>query len=100
MAKTTTQNQAEKGSTAEALDIRALKEMSISQLTQIGKDLGVEGATGMRKQELIFKILQAQTEKSGLIFAEGVLECLPDGFGFLRAPEYNYLPGPDDIYVS
>src|ERR1700686_750023 len=99
MAKTT-QNSAEKGSTVEALDIRALKEMSISQLTQIGKDMGVEGATGMRKQELIFKILQAQTEKSGLIFAEGVLECLPDGFGFLRAPEYNYLPGPDDIYVS
>ncbi len=94
------QNQAEKASAVEALDIRALKEMSISQLTQIGKDLGVEGATGMRKQELIFKILQAQTEKSGLIFAEGVLECLPDGFGFLRAPEYNYLPGPDDIYVS
>ncbi|MFL6199056.1 MAG: transcription termination factor Rho [Thermoanaerobaculia bacterium] len=94
------QNQAEKGSAVEALDIRALKEMSISQLTQIGKDLGVEGATGMRKQELIFKVLQAQTEKSGLIFAEGVLECLPDGFGFLRAPEYNYLPGPDDIYVS
>ena len=54
----------------------------------------------MRKQELIFKILQTQTEKSGLIFAEGVLECLPDGFGFLRAPDYNYLPGPDDIYVS
>jgi transcription termination factor Rho len=97
MAKTT-QNPVEKS--ADALDIRALKEMSISQLTQIGKDLGVEGATGMRKQELIFKILQAQTEKSGLIFAEGVLECLPDGFGFLRAPEYNYLPGPDDIYVS
>ena len=94
------QIQMEKGSSVEALDIRALKEMSISQLTQIGKDLGVEGATGMRKQELIFKILQAQTEKSGLIFAEGVLECLPDGFGFLRAPEYNYLPGPDDIYVS
>ena len=87
------QNQAEKGSAVEALDIRALKEMSISQLTQIAKDLGVEGATGMRKQELIFKILQAQTEKSGLIFAEGVLECLPDGFGFLRAPDYNYLPG-------
>ena len=93
------QNQVEK-SGVEALDIRALKEMSISQLTQIGKDLGVEGVTGMRKQELIFKVLQAQTEKSGLIFAEGVLECLPDGFGFLRAPEYNYLPGPDDIYVS
>ena len=99
MAKSTVQN-VEKGLSLEALDIRALKEMSISQLTQIGKDLGVEGATGMRKQELIFKILQAQTEKSGLIFAEGVLECLPDGFGFLRAPEYNYLPGPDDIYVS
>src|SRR6201746_1335514 len=98
MAKTT-QNQAEKSAT-EALDIRALKEMNISQLTQIGKDLGVEGATGMRKQELIFKILQAQTEKSGLIFSEGVLETLPDGFGFLRAPDYNYLPGPDDIYVS
>ena len=94
------QNPAEKGSAVEALDIRALKEMNITQLTQIGKDLGVEGATGMRKQELIFKILQAQTEKSGLIFAEGVLECLPDGFGFLRAPDYNYLPGPDDIYVS
>ena len=82
------------------LDIRELKEMSISELGQIGKDLGIEGATGTRKQELIFRILQAQTEKSGLIFAEGVLECLPDGFGFLRAPEYNYLPGPDDIYVS
>jgi len=88
------------GAPKEMLDIRALKEMSIAQLTQIAKDLGVEGAAGMRKQELIFKILQAQTEKSGLIFAEGVLECLPDGFGFLRAPEYNYLPGPDDIYVS
>ena len=84
----------------ETLDIRVLKEMNISELSDIAKDLGVEGATGMRKQELIFKILQAQTEKSGLIFAEGVLECLPDGFGFLRAPEYNYLPGPDDIYVS
>jgi transcription termination factor Rho len=83
-----------------ALDIRALKDMSIADLTAIAKDLEVEGAAGMRKQELIFKILQAQTEKSGLIFAEGVLECLPDGFGFLRAPEYNYLPGPDDIYVS
>src|SRR5213595_2140522 len=84
----------------EILDIAKLKEMNISTLTQVAKDLGVVGATGMRKQELIFKILQAQTEKSGLIFSEGVLECLPDGFGFLRAPEYNYLPGPDDIYVS
>ena len=82
------------------LDIADLKELNISKLTQIAKDLDVPGATGMRKQELIFKILQAQTEKSGLIFSEGVLETLPDGFGFLRAPEYNYLPGPDDIYVS
>src|SRR5215210_4997665 len=82
------------------LDISDLKEMNISKLTQIAKDLDVPGATGMRKQELIFKILQAQTEKSGLIFSEGVLETLPDGFGFLRAPDYNYLPGPDDIYVS
>ncbi|MGH9766754.1 MAG: transcription termination factor Rho [Blastocatellia bacterium] len=82
------------------MDIADLKEMNISKLTQIAKDLEVPGATGMRKQELIFKILQAQTEKSGLIFSEGVLETLPDGFGFLRAPEYNYLPGPDDIYVS
>jgi len=82
------------------MDIAELKEMNIATLTQIAKDLNVVGATGMRKQELIFKILQAQTEKSGLIFSEGVLETLPDGFGFLRAPDYNYLPGPDDIYVS
>ncbi|MGI8554979.1 MAG: transcription termination factor Rho [Pyrinomonadaceae bacterium] len=84
----------------ELLNLAVLKEMSISQLTAIAKDLGVEGASGMRKQELIFKVLAAQTEKSGLIFSEGVLETLPDGFGFLRAPEYNYLSGPDDIYVS
>jgi transcription termination factor Rho len=82
------------------LNISELKEMSISKLTQIAKELDIPGATGMRKQELIFKILQAQTEKSGLIFSEGVLETLQDGFGFLRAPDYNYLPGPDDIYVS
>ena len=74
--------------------------MSIQKLTQIGKDLNVAGATGMRKQDLIFQILKAQTERSGNIFSEGVLETLPDGFGFLRAPDYNYLPGPDDIYVS
>ena len=84
----------------DALDIRTLKEMTISKMTEVAQGFGVEGASSLRKQELIFKILQAQTEKSGLIFAEGVLECLPDGFGFLRAPEYNYLPGPDDIYVS
>ncbi len=84
----------------ELMDIAELKEMSISKLTTIAKALDIAGATGMRKQEIIFKILQAQTEKSGLIFSEGVLETLPDGFGFLRAPDYNYLPGPDDIYVS
>jgi transcription termination factor Rho len=82
------------------LDLVELKDMSIQALNQIAKDLGVQGAAGLRKQELIFKILQTQAEKSGLIFSEGVLECLPDGFGFLRAPEYNYLPGPDDVYVS
>ncbi|MEP6783224.1 MAG: transcription termination factor Rho [Acidobacteriota bacterium] len=74
--------------------------MSIQHLTQVAKDLEVANATGMRKQELIFQILKAQTEQSGFIFSEGVLEVLPDGFGFLRAPDYNYLPGPDDIYVS
>ncbi len=85
---------------APTMDIAQLKDMNISALTQIAKDLNIQGASGMRKQELIFKILQAQTEKSGFIFSEGVLETLPDGFGFLRAPDYNYLPGPDDIYVS
>jgi transcription termination factor Rho len=85
---------------AATMDIAQLKEMNISALTQVAKDLNIQGASGMRKQELIFKILQAQTEKSGFIFSEGVLETLPDGFGFLRAPDYNYLPGPDDIYVS
>ncbi len=82
------------------LNITDLKDMSIQKLTQIAKDLAVGGATGMRKQDLIFQILKAQTEQSGFIFSEGVLEVLPDGFGFLRAPDYNYLPGPDDIYVS
>ena len=82
------------------LNITDLKDKSIQELTQIAKDLNVGGATGMRKQDLIFQILKAQTEKSGFIFSEGVLEVLPDGFGFLRAPDYNYLPGPDDIYVS
>ena len=82
------------------LNIGELKDMSIAKLTQIAKDLNAEGATGMRKQDLIFQILKAQTEQSGFIFSEGVLEVLPDGFGFLRAPDYNYLPGPDDIYVS
>ncbi|KAB2958713.1 MAG: transcription termination factor Rho [Candidatus Methylomirabilis oxygeniifera] len=82
------------------MNIVELKEKTISELSAIARTLNVVGASGLRKQELIFKILEAQTEKSGLIFAEGVLEVLPDGFGFLRAPDYNYLPGPDDIYVS
>jgi len=85
---------------APTLNINDLKDMSIQKLTQIAKDLSVAGATGMRKQDLIFQILKAQTEMSGFMFSEGVLEVLPDGFGFLRAPDYNYLPGPDDIYVS
>lgn len=82
------------------MNVKDLKKMKINELYKIAKELNVEGASGMRKQELIFAILQAQTEKNGLIFGEGVLEILPDGFGFLRAPDYNYLPGPDDIYIS
>ena len=84
----------------ETLRLTDMKDLSIQKLTQIAKDKNVVGATGMRKQDLIFNILKAQTEQSGFIFSEGVLEVLPDGFGFLRAPDYNYLPGPDDIYVS
>ena len=83
-----------------SLDLARLKEMSITKLNQVAKELGVAGAAGLRKQDLIFKCLQTQAEKSGHIFSEGVLEMLPDGYGFLRAPEYNYLPGPDDVYVS
>jgi len=83
-----------------AMDLSTLKEMTIHSLNTLARELGVEGAVGMKKHDLIFKVLQSQTEKSGLIFAEGVLETLPDGYGFLRAPESNYLPGPDDIYVS
>ena len=82
------------------LDLVALKDMNIQTLNVVAKDMGLTAFAGLRKQELIFKILQSQAEKSGLIFSAGVLECLPDGFGFLRAPEYNYLPGPDDVYVS
>jgi len=82
------------------MNIAELKDKTISELNTIAKDLGVQGASGLRKQELIFKVIEAQTAKNGLIFGEGVLEILPDGFGFLRAPSYNYLPGPDDIYVS
>jgi transcription termination factor Rho len=82
------------------MNLKELKEKKITDLTAIGRELKVEGAAGMRKQDLIFAILNATAEKNGAIFGEGVLEILPDGFGFLRAPDANYLPGPDDIYVS
>jgi len=82
------------------MTIAELKEKNITELTRIARSLDLPGASGLRKQDLIFKILQAQSEKEGHIFAEGVLEILPDGYGFLRSPDYNYLPGPDDIYVS
>ena len=82
------------------IDIGTLKEMKISELNKISKNLNVNGISGAKKQDLIFKILQAQAEKQGLMFGDGVLEVLPEGFGFLRATNYNYLPSPDDIYVS
>jgi transcription termination factor Rho len=82
------------------MDLVQLKEQNIKGLIQLAKELGIEGFSSMRKQELIFALLQAQAEQDGLIYGEGVLETLPDGFGFLRAQSYNYLPGPDDIYVS
>jgi len=82
------------------MNIIELKEKKINELNKLARQLNVEGSSGMRKQDLIFAILQAQTEKNGLIYGEGVLETLPDGFGFLRSPDFNYLPGPDDIYVS
>lgn len=82
------------------MNIVELKRKKISELTLLAKEFKIDSAAGMRKQELIFALLQAEIEKTGLIFGEGTLEILPDGFGFLRAPTYNYLPGPDDIYVS
>jgi transcription termination factor Rho len=82
------------------MDITDLKNHTISDLLKMAEELDIPGVSGLRKQELIFKILEANTEKDGLIFAEGVLEILDEGYGFLRSPDYNYLPGPDDIYVS
>src|SRR5262245_65077294 len=79
------------------LNLKTLKEKKISELAQIARNFNVDGASSLRKQDLIFAILQAQAEQSGLIYGEGVLEILSDGFGFLRSPDYNYLPGPDDI---
>jgi len=82
------------------MNLVELKELKISELTKMAKEFRIEGASGMRKQDLIFSLLQAHSERNGLIYGEGVLEILPDGFGFLRAPDANYLPGPDDIYIS
>jgi len=82
------------------MNLQELKGKKINELNAIARDLNIEGASSLRKQDLIFAILNAQTEQNGMIFGEGVLETLQDGFGFLRAPDYNYLPGPDDIYVS
>ena len=82
------------------MNLKELKSKKISELTSMAKNHKLEGVSGMRKQELIFSLLQAEIERNGFIYGEGVLETLPDGFGFLRAPDYNYLPGPDDIYVS
>jgi len=82
------------------MNLVELKEKNISDLMDMAKTFGIDGATGMPKQDLIFSILQAQTEQNGVIYGEGVLEILPDGFGFLRSPDSNYLPGPDDMYVS
>src|SRR5262252_934264 len=84
----------------EVMHLAELKQKTIADLNDVARDLKIEGAANLRKQELIFAILQAQTEKNGVVFGEGVLETLPDGFGFLRAPDSNYLPGPDDIYIS
>jgi transcription termination factor Rho len=83
-----------------ALNLKALKGAKITELAHIAREYNIDGATNMRKQEMIFSILQAQAQRNGSILGEGVLEILPDGFGFLRAPDYNYLPGPDDIYIS
>jgi transcription termination factor Rho len=82
------------------MDIAELKTLKISELAKVAQELNISGSSGLKKQELIFRILAEQTKQEGLIFAEGVLEILPDGYGFLRSPDYNYLPGPDDIYVS
>ena len=84
----------------EIMHLAELKQKSIADLNEVARELKIDGAANLRKQELIFAILQAQTEKNGVVFGEGVLETLPDGFGFLRAPDSNYLPGPDDIYIS
>ena len=82
------------------MNLKELKGKKINELMNAAKQMNVDGYSSMRKQDLIFALLQSEIDKNGLIYGEGVLEILPDGFGFLRAPDYNYLPGPDDIYVS
>ncbi|HOW83165.1 MAG TPA: Rho termination factor N-terminal domain-containing protein, partial [Spirochaetota bacterium] len=82
------------------MDLAELKSKKINELVAIAKEMGLERVSGLKKQDLIFEILKTQTEARGLIFSSGVLEILSDGYGFLRSPNYNYLPGPDDIYVS
>ncbi len=95
-----TQNGATSTDEGRGMDLADLKGKTISELTSLAQALAIPGTGSLRKQELIFRILEAQTQQNGLIFAEGVLEILPEGYGFLRSPDYNYLPGPDDIYVS
>jgi transcription termination factor Rho len=82
------------------LDIEVLKEKKSSELNKIAQDMNISGVSGLKKAELIFRILEEQTAQEGLLFSKGVLEILPDGYGFLRSTNYNYLPGPDDIYIS
>ena len=86
--------------THQTINLAGLKKKNITELYQMAKGLGIDVTSGMRKQELIFAILKAQTDRNGGVYGEGVLEVLQDGFGFLRSPDYSYLPGPDDIYVS
>src|SRR3954469_5656674 len=102
MAKeaTTTTTKKSTDDTNDIINLTEIKLRRIADLTQLAKQFGIAGASSMRKQELIFALLQSQSERGGVIYGSGVLETLPDGFGFLRAPDYNYLPGPDDIYVS
>ncbi len=100
MAKDAKKTLTTKEESSDVIDLNEIKTRRIADLTQLARDLGVTGAGSLRKQELIFALLQAQAERGGAIYGAGVLETLPDGFGFLRAPDYNYLPGPDDIYVS
>jgi len=93
-------NNSDNSSTPNTLNLIELKKKDINGLIKIAREYDIENANSMRGQELLFALLQAQTKRKGIIYGAGVLEALPDGFGFLRAPDYNYLPGPDDIYVS